>query len=42
MKVSMLHFDWVYSFYYKFHKISQNGGGLYIGSPNSIQTKKQQ
>ena len=35
-------FDYIQLLYYKFHKINQNRGGLYIDSPDWIKKKKEQ
>ena len=41
MKSSDFVFDYVHLLYYECHKINQNRGGSYIGSPDSIKTKKE-
>ena len=40
MKGSEFIFDSVDFWYYKFHKISLNGGGSYIDSPKWLKNKK--
>ena len=40
MKGSEFVFEYVHLLYYKCHKIDQNRGGSYVGSPDWIKIKK--